>query len=768
MKSERMIGLQRGINGFLRPKKIIMKNLQKRTMRLLAIIIILGFGATIFGMAYTQLYKGDFFKTKAETQQLSDTAITAQRGIIYDANMSVLAQSASAWKISLNATAFADIPAQAQEKVYSTLSSVLGVSRKYLEDKASYKQYNSVSIKTKVEKEAKDKLEAFIKGTFLDKDNQEQSFGSIVMIDEDVKRYYPYSTLASQILGFTGTDNNGLSGIEEYYNSTLTGVDGRVISARSNSSVAQDIEYKSVYEAKQGTSLVLTIDETIQRYLENALFSCYETSKAASCTGIVMDVKTGAILAMSSKGDYDPNDPYTVYDKRTVESLNKITDTAEKDEAEKNAMYAQWNNRALTDTYEPGSVFKVITMAAGLEENAVKYDEKFTCTGSISVADRIYSCHNTAGHGTQTLTEGLMNSCNPYFITIGQRLGVDTFYKYFEAFGFTEKTGIDLPGETAPKAGVTYFEKDKMTKVNLASSSFGQSFQITPIQMITAVNAIANDGKLMQPYVVSKTLDSEGNVVSQTQPIEKRQVISESTSEKIMASMEQVALNGTARNAYVAGYRVGGKTGTSDKLNKPGEVAASFVGVAPSNDPQVTVLIVVDEPEGATGGGAVAAPVAGEVIENTLTYLNIERQYNDSEKALLDVQVPSVTGKAVGEAQSSLEDNKFSVRVVGDGDKVLSQMPASGQYIPQGGVVVLYTDEQKKKLKTVVPDFTGMTITEANYAAINAGINIKVSGNSLSDESMTAYRQSSLKNSEIEYGSTVTVYFRTTSGVSDH
>ena len=300
MKSERMIGLQRGTNGFLRPKKIIMKNLQKRTMRLLAIIIILGFGATIFGMAYTQLYKGDFFKTKAETQQLSDTAITAQRGIIYDANMSVLAQSASAWKISLNATAFADIPAQAQEKVYSTLSSILGVSRKYLEDKASYKQYNSVSIKTKVEKEAKDKLEAFIKGTFLDKDNQEQSFGSIVMIDEDVKRYYPYSTLASQILGFTGTDNNGLSGIEEYYNSTLTGVDGRVISARSNSSVAQDIEYKSVYEAKQGTSLVLTIDETIQRYLENALFSCYETSKAASCTGIVMDVKTGAILAMSS------------------------------------------------------------------------------------------------------------------------------------------------------------------------------------------------------------------------------------------------------------------------------------------------------------------------------------------------------------------------------------------------------------------------------------------------------------------------------------
>lgn len=763
-----MIRLQKGTNGFLRPKKIIMKNLQQRTMRLLAIIIILGFGATIFGMGYSQLYKGDFFKTKAETQQLSDTAITAQRGIIYDANMSVLAQSASAWKISLNATAFAEIPAKAQEQVYSALINTLGVTREYLENKASYKQYNSVSIKTKVEKEAKDKLEAFVKGTFIDKNNNEQSFGSVVMIDEDVKRYYPYSTLASQILGFTGTDNNGLSGLESYYNSTLTGVDGRVISARSNSSVAQDIEYKSVYEAKQGTSLVLTVDETIQRYLENALSSCYETSKANSCTGIVMDVKTGAILAMSTKGDFDPNDPYTINDKRTIESINKITDTKEKEKAEEEAMYSQWRNRAISDTYEPGSVFKLITMAAGLEENVVKYDEKFTCTGSVNVADRIYSCHNTAGHGTQTLTEGLMNSCNPYFITIGQRLGVDTFYKYFEAFGFTEETGIDLPGEASPKAGVTYFKKDTMTKVNLASSSFGQSFQITPIQMITAVNAIANDGKLMQPYIVSKTLDSDGNVISQNQPIEKRQVVSESTSEKIMASMEQVALNGTARNAYVAGYRVGGKTGTSDKLNNVGQVVASFVGVAPTNDPRITVLIVVDEPEGATGGGAVAAPVAGEVIENTLTYLNVERQYNDSEKALLDVQVPSVTGDSVSEAKSSLEEDKFSVQIVGEGDKVISQMPASGQYIPQGGVIVLYTEKQKKKLKTVVPDFTGMTITEANYAAVNAGINIKVSGNSLSEESMTAYRQSSLKGSEVESGSTVTVYFRTTSGVSDH
>lgn len=762
-----MIYLKKNKKGLLKPEKIIMKDLQKRAALALVIIMIAGFGLSIGRLGYVMLYRGEEFKTKAETQQLSDATVPAQRGVIYDRNMSVLAQSASAWRISLNAQEISKVSASVKQDVYSTLTSALGVTKEYLDERISY-GYNSVLVKSKVEKEAKDKIEALTKKKYVDSENETQSYGNLVYIDEDVKRYYPYSTLASQILGFTGTDNNGIAGIEAYYDSTLTGVDGRIISARGNSTDA-DIEYKSVYEAKQGKSLVLTVDETIQRYLENALSSCYETSKAASCTGIVMDVKTGAILAMSTKADYDPNDPFTVYDKKTMESINKIANQEDRNSAEKNAMYVQWNNRAITDTYEPGSVFKVITMAAGLEENVVKYDEKFTCTGSIRVADRTYNCHNTAGHGTQTLTEGLMNSCNPYFITIGQRLGVDTFYKYFEAFGFTEKTGIDLPDEIAPQVGLNIFSKDKMTTINLASSSFGQSFEITPIQMITAINAIANDGKLMQPYLVSKTLDNNGNVVSTKEPVVKRQVVSESTSEKIMASMEQVALNGTAKNAYVAGYRVGGKTGTSDKLRDHiGEVVASFAGVAPTDDPEITVLIVVDEPEGATGGGAVAAPVAGEVIEKTLAYLNVERRYNDSEKALLDVQVPGVTGKTIGDAQSLLENDKFSVSVVGDGDKVLSQMPAAGQYIPQGGVVVLYTDDQKKKLKVIVPDFSGMTISEANYAAINSGINIKVSGNSLSEESMTAYRQSSPKGTEIESGSTVTVYFKTNSGISDH
>lgn len=753
---------------WLKPYKITSKGTEIRTMLVLSVLL-LGFLVSIGGLAYVQLVRGEEFKTRAETQQLSDRALPAQRGTIYDANMTILAQSASAWKISLNATEFDTLSSADKEKVYNTLLQSLDVDREYLEEKASYTSYNSVTIRTKVEKDAADKIKAFIQTTYDDEEGNKQSFGSIVMVDEDVKRYYPYSSLASQIIGSVGTDNVGLSGLEYYYNSTLTGVDGRIISSRGNSS--QDIEYRAVYEPKQGNSLVLTIDETIQRYLENALSECYESSKCENCTGIVMDVETGAILAMSTKNDYDLNNPYKITDSRKLEAISKIADEKERETATQTEMYSQWKNKAITDFYEPGSVFKVVTMAAGLEENVVEYDEQFTCTGAIRVADTTYHCHNTGGHGTEkNLTEGLMNSCNPYFITIGQRLGVDTFYKYFEAFGFTEKTGIDLPGETPPTAGKTYFAHDDMTVINLASSSFGQSFTVTPMQMITAVNAIANDGKLMQPYIVSKVLDNEGKLVSQTQPIQKRQVISQSTSEMIMASMEQVAINGTAKNAYVAGFRVGGKTGTSDKLveNKKGEVWASFVGVAPTDNPKITVLIVVDEPEGATGGGAVAAPVAREVIENTLAYLNVERQYKDSEKALLDISVPNATDMSVDEARSLLGESDFSVRVEGSGATVISQMPAAGQYIPQGGVIVLYTDDNSKKLKATVPDFTGMTVSEANYAAINAGINIRVSGNSLLGTSLTAYRQSSEKGSEIEYGSTVTVYFRSMTGLSDN
>lgn len=757
----------------LKPRKILTKGVKMRIWGILALFLVIGFIFPVAGLVNAQIINGDFFKLKAQQQQLNDTVVPANRGIIYDRNMTVLAQSASAWKITFNPSEFAKFPDAAKEIVFDTLPEILGIERETLEEKAALTGYNNLTLVEKVEKDIRDKVLEFVKEPYESGKKGEKAvyYSSAIMVEDDVKRYFPYSTLASQILGCVGTDNDGLSGLESKYNDILKGIDGRLISTKANNTVIESIAYQTLYEPTQGTGLVLTIDETIQRYLEEALSECYETSNCLSATGIVMDVDTGAILAMSTQASFDSNDPYNIYDTKTVEKLNEIEDEAERKKAYTTAMYQQWRNRGVSDLYDPGSVFKVITMAAGLEENVVEYDETFNCGGSIQIMDRHYWCHNHSGHGTQTLTQGLMNSCNPYFITIGQRLGVETFYKYFEAFGFTEKTGIDLGAEALPKAGINYHSLKSMTKVNLASSSFGQSFQASPIQVLNAINAVVNDGKLMQPYIVAKTLDADGNVISETKPTVKRQVISESTSDKIIASMEQVSTAGTAKNSYVAGYRVAGKTGTSDVLGPTGatgEYIASFAGCAPANDPEISIIIVVNEPQGQTGGGAVAAPVAAEVIEKTLTYLNIERQYTESEKSKLDEQVPNLTGKTVSEARTALKELGLKIKVVGAGEAVVSQMPAYSQYIPQGGVVVVYTDEEEAKTKVVVPDFTGMSVSQVNYEAVKLGINVKISGNSLSASGLTAYRQSIQPEKEIECGSTVTVYFRTTSGVSDH
>ena len=760
-------------SGFLRPRKILTKGVKSRIWGILIAFLIVGLILPIGGLAYAQIVKGDFFKHLAQQQQLNDTVVPANRGTVYDRNMTVLAQSATAWKITINPSALKDFPEPAKEIVFDTMSKILGVERETIVEKASRTGYNNLALANKVEKDIRDKVLDFTKTYYHSgvKDDDKYYYSRVIGVEDDVKRYYPYSTLASQILGCVGTDNDGLSGLESKYNDLLTGIDGRLISTKANHSVIESIAYQTLYEPTQGTSLVLTIDETIQRYLEDALSDCYETSNCKSCTGIVMDVKTGAILAMSSQASFDSNDPYTIYSPRTLEEIEKIEDEAERKAAYTQAMYQQWRNRGVSDMYDPGSVFKVITMAAGLEENVVEYDETFNCTGSINILDRHYYCHNHSGHGTQTLTQGLMNSCNPYFITIGQRLGVETFYKYFEAFGFTEKTGVDLGAEALPKAGINYHALNKMTLVNLASSSFGQSFQATPIQVLSAINAVVNDGKLMQPYIVAKTLDANGNVISETEPKVKRQVISESTSDLIIASMEEVSTKGTAKNSYVAGYRVAGKTGTSDVLGPTGatgEYIASFAGCAPANDPEISIIIVVNEPQGQTGGGAVAAPVAAEVIEKTLTYLNINRQYTDAEKGKLDKQVPNLAGKTVTEARAVLKDAGLKIKVVGSGDTVISQTPAYSQFVPVGGVVVVYTQEGVEKPKVIVPDFTGMSVSQVNYEAVNLGINAKISGNSLSASGLTAYRQSIPAGSEIESGSTVTVYFRTTAGVSDH
>ena len=523
-------------------------------------------------------------------------------------------------------------------------------------------------------------------------------------------------------------------------------------------------DYETTYDAKPGESLVLTIDEVIQYYLEQGLEQALVDTGAKYAYGIVMDTDTGAILGMTSKPDFDLNNPRKISNAALSETIAAITDDTQRAQETTNALYAQWRNRTISDTYEPGSVFKTVVVSAALEEGVVDLNTTYTCTGGIQVADNYQRCWKPGGHGHETLTQGLMNSCNPFFITIGQALGEERFYKYFEAFGFTEKTGIDLPAEAKPVAGKTYHALESMGISELSSSSFGQTFQVSPIQMITAVNTIANGGKLMQPYVVDSKLDSDGNVVYKTTPTVKRQVISEKTASTVADMMEQVVSIGTGKNAYVAGYHVAGKTGTSEKIGIEGAYIASFAGFAPADNPEISILIAIDEPTGEHGGGAVAAPIAGMLLEKIMTYLNVEPQYEDDELSNISSVAPSLVGKSVGDAKVSAA--KFTVKVVGSGTKVISQTPAAGQQMRTGGVIVVYTEENAAKQTATVPNLCNMSMSQANSAAVNAGFNIRLSGTTNSGE-VLSYKQSVNAGEEAEIGSVITVYFKSNVDVQD-
>ena len=525
--------------------------------------------------------------------------------------------------------------------------------------------------------------------------------------------------------------------------------------------------FETTYDAKQGTSLVLTLDKTIQYYLEKGLSQAVEDNDATSAYGIVMEVETGAILAMATMPDYDLNTPTVITDKEVLKELDKIKDENEYDLAYNNKIYSMWRNKAVSDTYEPGSVFKVFVAAAALEEGLVTPDYCFNCSGSVKVADNVLHCHKSGGHGNQTLSEGLMNSCNPFFVNIGQKLGSKSFYKYFEAFGLTGETEVDLPGEATPVKDVTYHSLENMGISQLSSSSFGQTFQVSAIQMITGVSAIANGGNLMQPYIVGAMLDEDGNTVFEAEPVVKRSVISKTTSEEVLKMMEKVVSEGTGKNAYVPGYHVAGKTGTSEKLTVDGEYIASFVGCAPADDPKIAVLIVIDEPQGYVhGGGAIAAPVAGAVIEQTLKYMNIDPVYSNEELAQLNGITPDVNSMSVEKAKATLKNKGFTARVVGDGDSVISQYPLKGQNIPLDGVVILYTEKGTSNKTATVPDLKGLSISSANQRAVNAGFNLKISGASL-DSEVVSYRQSIESGTQAELGATITVYFKTNQGVED-
>ena len=732
------------------------KRMLKRIL-IMAVVIIFLMTTTVARVFYLTIVRGEELSEKAETQQLKDTEITAMRGTIYDSNGNVLAQSASVWNVFIDPLNIKDKQRDLIVDEFANLFGYDADEKKEFYERTTHQNHYEL-VEKKVENNIKEKLSKFV---------SENKLGGCIGTEQTTKRYYPYGTLASSVIGFTGSDDQGLSGIESYYDEQLTGTNGRIITAKDAKSNNIANDYETSIAATDGDSIVLTINQTIQYYLEKGLRETMNEYQAKGAYGVVMNCNTGAVLAMSSLPDYDCNEPYKLTYSKDKKAIKKLSDKTAKQEAESAAVQNQWRNFTVSDTYVPGSVFKTFVASAALEENVVNLNTTYNCTGSIQVDKYKMKCHYHPGHGTQTLTQGLENSCNPFFITIGQKLGVHNYFKYFDAFGFTQKTNIDLPGEASPQ----YYKEDQYGIVELSSASFGQTNSLTPIQVCTGLCAIANGGKLLQPYLVSSIVDANGKTVKKTETKEIRQVISADTSEKVRKMMKSVVDNGTGKNGYVAGYSVGGKTGTSTKLgeSKNGEgdkYIVSFGAIAPSDDPEIAMLIIVDEPNQDLGGGALCAPIAAQVTQEAMNVLGIEPKYNDSEMKDLSKQTPNVVGKSLDEAKKTLEENNLNYVVVGDDSTVTRQCPSGADTIPNGGTVYLYTDDAEKQT-VIVPDFTGLTVNEAKDLASSSNLNIQIAGNSMSSGTVVAYRQSEEKQAKVEKGTVVTVTFKNTQSVLD-
>ncbi len=724
---------------------------------IMAVVIIFLMTTTVARVFYLTIVRGEELSEKAETQQLKDTEITAMRGTIYDSNGNVLAQSASVWNVFIDPLNIKDKQRDLIVDEFANLFGYDADEKKEFYDKTNHQNHYEL-VEKKVENNIKEKLSKFV---------SKNELGGCIGTEQTTKRYYPYGTLASSVIGFTGADDQGLSGIEAYYDEQLTGTNGRIITAKDAKSNNIANDYETSIAATDGDSIVITINQTIQYYLEKGLRETMNEYQAKGAYGVVMNCNTGAVLAMSSLPDYDCNEPYKLTYSKDKKAIKKLSDKTAKQEAESAAVQNQWRNFTVSDTYVPGSVFKTFVASAALEENVVNLNTTYNCTGSIQVDKYKMKCHYHPGHGTQTLTQGLENSCNPFFITIGQKLGVHNYFKYFDAFGFTQKTNIDLPGEASPQ----YYKEDQYGIVELSSASFGQTNSLTPIQVCTGLCAIANGGKLLQPYLVSSIADANGKTVKKTQTKEIRQVISADTSEKVRKMMKSVVDNGTGKNGYVAGYSVGGKTGTSTKLgeSKNGEgdkYIVSFGAIAPSDDPEIAMLIIVDEPNQDLGGGALCAPIAAQVTQEAMNVLGIEPKYNDSEMKDLSKQTPNVVGKSLDEAKKTLEENNLNFVVVGDDSTVTRQCPSGADTIPNGGTVYLYTDDSEKQTVNV-PNFNGLTVNEAKDLASSSNLNIQIAGNSMSSGTVVAYRQSEETQAKVEKGTVVTVTFKNTQSVLD-
>lgn len=733
--------------------------------RILVILVALCIGVT--GIVSGVLFKVSVIDSKelsamATDQQQSSFDIKAKRGTIYDRNNKVLAQSATVWDVIISPGDIEKNEPENREFICKGISGILGVKYETLTEACKDTSSRYYVVKKKVDRSTVEKINNFVLKNNLNRYS--------VYTVENSERSYPNGTLAASVLGFVNENEEGY-GIEAYYNSYLKGTDGRVITTTDAHGNAMPYDYSARYSAKDGNSLVLTIDETLQYYLEKNLEITVSQHKLANrSTGIIMNAKTGAIVAMATSPGFDPNDPSHVYfesDRLTLAKMSADKKTEEEILAKKQEIWGkQWQNKAVSELYIPGSVFKMFTCASALEEEVVSLDSTFECSGIADVAGTKIRCWNIGGHGVSNLTEAMIRSCNPAFIKIGQLLGVEKFSKYFEAFGFTEKTGIDLPGE----ADSLYVKESDMGIVELSSSAFGQTTKVTPIQMVTAAAAVVNGGKLVTPYVVDKIIDSDGNVVKSAQTVVRRQVISEETSATMRKILEDVVTANGGGNAYMSGYRIGGKSGTSEKIDdynsgKTPELryVATFCAIVPIDDPEYVMLVVCDEPtSGYIYGSAIAAPVVSAVFKEGLEYMGIYPQYTADELAQQDVTVPWVGGYNSIRAEAQLTAAGLKAEYIGstDGTEVTGQVPSAGTVMPSGSTVMLYMGDiplSDYRMSTV-PNVIGKTVEEANKALSEAGLNISITGAATGSEAK-AVSQSVNSGLVVYRGSVIEVNF---------
>ena len=729
--------------------------IQTRSFVLMILMGVVMFVLLFFRLFDLQITRHEELQGKAVNQQTRRTVVTANRGTIYDAGGNILAISSSAETIILspleidNAVNDTEDPVSwTKESLAAGLAEILGKDASAIRKRMDNVKSQYEVIQLRADEDTAAKVRSYV---------DENKIAGVHLV-ADTKRYYPYGSLAAQVIGFVGDENTGLYGLEAYYEKELEGQSGLVISSKDQAENDMLYTYEQYFAAKNGSDLTLTLDTTIQYYLEKGIESMVDKFSAANgASGIVMDSKTGGILAMASYPNYDLNDFLTVSDQTLQERIERGESTVA------DMQLLQWRNKALNDTYEPGSTFKILTLSAALEEGVVDKTTTVNCGGSVNISGYTIHCSNKNGHGLQTLVQSVGNSCNPAFINYGLRIGSEKFYEYMRSFGLMNTTGIDLGGEA-----VGVFAADSsFTQLDLACYAFGQNFTVTPLALIAAQAACVNGGYLHTPYLVERITDSDGNVTYRHDDTPVRQVISEQTSATVRECLEYVVASGTGKNGQVAGYRIGGKTGTADK-GQTGDVVVSFLCFAPADDPQVIMLITMDTPSRATGtyvsGGNMVAPTASTVMAEILPYLGVEPSYSAEELLGMDTTVPNVIGMSVEEAKAKLKDRALSYKIVGDGETITDQTPAGGAIIPGKSSVILYVGEEKSTDKCVVPHLIGKTPSEANTTATAAGLLIRFSGTTGSESSSVRVLSQSIdEGTEVEAGTVITVQLGDTS-----